>query len=156
MIYKNVLVPFDKSVHATHALQRALELISDDSDATLTVLYVTEANNSEDVTLAAAARMAGVQAVDNGAANSLDQAFRDRKTEELEKEVASIVKDAPNRILYKVATGRPHHAILNYAYDHSCDLIVMGCRGLNALQGMMGSVSYAVVRAAAVPVFVVK
>lgn len=157
MIYKNVLVPYDKSVHATHALQRALQLIADDPDATLTILYVTEGNaGNQDVTFAAAARMAGVQAVDNGPATSLEKGFRDHKRDEVEKEVAPLVKDVPNHIQYKIATGRPHHAILNYAYDHNCDLIVMGCRGLNALQGMMGSVSYAVVRAASMPVFVVK
>lgn len=157
MIYKNVLVPFDKSTHAIHALQRALQLIADDPEATLTVLYVTEGNAANaDVTFAAAARMAGVQAVDNGPATALEKSARDHKRDEIEKEVEPLVKDAPNHIQYKVATGRPHHAILNYAYDHDCDLIVMGCRGLNALQGMMGSVSYAVVRAAAVPVFVVK
>lgn len=157
MIYKNVLVPFDKSVHATHALQRALELIADDPEATVTILYVTEASNAnQDVTFAAAARMAGIQSVDNGPTTSLEKSFRDKKRDEVEKDVAPIVRDAPNHIQYKIATGRPHHAILNYAYDHDCDLIVMGCRGLNALQGMMGSVSYAVVRAAAVPVFVVK
>ncbi len=156
MIYKNVLVPYDKSVHATHALQRALELVSDDPEAVVTVLYVTEPKQSEDVTFEAAARMAGIQSLDTGATNTMERSYRDEKRREVEKSVADVVKDVPNKILYKVATGRPQHAILNYAYDHECDLIVMGCRGLNALQGMMGSVSYAVVRAAEMPVFVVK
>ena len=66
------------------------------------------------------------------------------------------MKDAPNEVTVKVVTGKAHHAILNYAYDRECDLIVMGCRGLNAVLGMMGSVSYAVLRSAECPVFIVK
>ena len=156
MIYKNVLVPYDKSVHATHALQRALELVSDDPEAVVTVLYVTEPKQSEDVTFEAAARMAGIQSLDTGAANTMERSYRDEKRREVEKSVADVVKDVPNKILYKVATGRPQHAILNYAYDHECDLIVMGCRGLGAIRGVLGSVSYAVLRSAEVPVLIVK
>lgn len=156
MIYRNVLVPYDRSVHAAHALQHAVQQVSDDPEATVTILYVLEASNNKDVTFTAAARMAGVQAIETRESDEMEKDFRDEKCQEIQAEVASLVADAPNRFLYKVATGRPHHAILNYAYDHDCDLVVMGCRGLNALQGMMGSVSAAVVRLATVPVLVVK
>lgn len=156
MIYKNILVPYDKSIHATHALSHALRQVADDPEAQVTVLYVIEGNTGEDATFAVAARMAGIQSVGTGGVGSLDKEYRDRTCAEIKAAVADVVAGAPNRIEYTVATGRPHHAILNYAYDHGCDLIVMGCRGLNALQGMMGSVSYAVVRASSVPVLVIK
>lgn len=156
MIYRNVLVPYDKSTHAKHALETAVKLVSDDPQAALTVLYVTDAPESHDAAFDIAARMAGVQAVDTSGERELEGEFRDHVKQEVRNTIAPIVEGCPNPIQVKVATGRPHLAILNYSYDHECDLIVMGCRGLNALQGMVGSVSYAVLRSSEVPVFIVK
>lgn len=156
MMYQNVLVPYDKSNHAKHALETALAMISDDPEALLTILYVTEAPETEDVTFAAAARMAGVQQIDTEGEHELESEYRNKKKDSIKEDVADIVAGAPNKIEYKVAMGKAHTAILNFAYDHECDLIVMGCRGLNALQGMLGSVSYAVLRSSEVPVFIVK
>lgn len=156
MIYHNVLVPYDKSSHAKHALETAVKLISDDPTATLTIFYVTESPENEDATFAAAARMAGVTQVETEADHELEKEYRDAKRDSVKKDVAPIIAGAPNEIEYKIATGRPQHAILNFVYDHECDLIVMGCRGLNALQGMLGSVSYAVLRSSEVPVFIIK
>ena len=39
---------------------------------------------------------------------------------------------------------------------HDVDLVVMGCRGLDAVRGMIGSVSAAVLRSVDCPVLVVK
>ena len=156
MIYQNVLVPYDKSSHAQHALQTALKLVSDDPAAIVNVLYVAEAPETHDAASDFAARMVGMQTAVAQAEHEIEREFRDRRKHEIGEAIAQTVADCPNEVVVQVATGRPHHAILNYAYDHECDLIVMGCRGLNALQGMIGSVSYAVLRSSEVPVFVVK
>ena len=50
----------------------------------------------------------------------------------------------------------PVDGISAYASEHDCDLIVMGRRGLGALRGMLGSVSYGVLRTAEIPVLTVK
>ncbi|QMV39896.1 universal stress protein [Cohnella cholangitidis] len=56
-----------------------------------------------------------------------------------------------------VLKGHPATAILDYANDHACDLIVMGNRGLGALkEWMLGSVSHHVVQQARIPVLIVK
>ena len=156
MIYKNVLVSYDKSAHARKALHAALRMVSDDPEAVVSVLYVAEAPEAHDASFDIAARMAGVQNVDTTNEEQMEHAYRDRRKAEIEQDIAEFLEGCPNEVKVKIATGRPQHAILNYAYDHECDLIVMGCRGLNALQGMLGSVSYAVLRASEVPVFVVK
>ena len=50
----------------------------------------------------------------------------------------------------------PGEQIVAYADEHACDLIVMGSRGLGVLRGMLGSVSYGVLRSADVPVLIAK
>lgn len=61
-----------------------------------------------------------------------------------------------------VPRWRPLPALLRqmllsrYAEEHDCDLIVMGRRGLGAIRGMLGSVSFGVLRATDVPVLTVK
>ena len=55
-----------------------------------------------------------------------------------------------------VADTSPAEAIAKYAATHGADLIVMGRRGLGALRGMLGSVSYGVLHSAEMPVLTVK
>lgn len=152
MLYKNILVPFDKSTHAERALETAVKLVSDDPEAKITVLYVVDPTEEEDITFTVAARMAGVPA--NNIAN--EENLRAGKVAQIQSIIEPLVKDAPQEISVKVVTGKAHHAILNYAYDRENDIIIMGCRGLNAIRGVMGSVSYAVLRSAECPVLIIK
>ncbi|MEM4422438.1 universal stress protein, partial [Pyrobaculum sp.] len=56
-----------------------------------------------------------------------------------------------------VRSGTPATEILNYAEEKGVDLIVMGSRGLSALQRLvLGSVSQAVASRARVPVLIVR
>ena len=50
----------------------------------------------------------------------------------------------------------PAADILAHAKKVNADLIVMGSRGLGAIRGVLGSVSYAVLRESPIPVLVVK
>lgn len=53
--------------------------------------------------------------------------------------------------------GQPAKAILEYAEDSNCDLIVIGSRGLGGIRELvLGSVSHNVVQHAKVPILVVK
>ncbi|MEM1903613.1 MAG: universal stress protein, partial [Pyrobaculum sp.] len=57
----------------------------------------------------------------------------------------------------EVRSGNPPTEILNYAEEREVDLIVMGSRGLSAIQRLvLGSVSQTVVSRARVPVLVVR
>ena len=56
----------------------------------------------------------------------------------------------------QVLIGYAAEEILARANDEGVDLIVMGCRGLDAVRGMIGSVSAAVLRSVECPVLVVK
>lgn len=57
---------------------------------------------------------------------------------------------------YEVVTGDPATALLEAVGRLSCDLVVVGARGLGPVRGvLLGSVSQAVLQAATVPVTVV-
>ena len=46
--------------------------------------------------------------------------------------------------------------IVDYVTSRDIDLVIMGRRGLGALRGMLGSVSYGVLHSADVPVMTIK
>ena len=85
----------------------------------------------------------------------------ERSDRELHDDVAGLLGKDMQGIHAKLVietrlAGSPVEGITNYAMDHRCDLIVMGRRGLGALRGMLGSVSYGVLRSADIPVLTVK
>lgn len=85
----------------------------------------------------------------------------DRSDRELHDSVAGLLGKDMQGVKAKLViesrlAGSPVDGITNYAMDHRCDLIVMGRRGLGALRGMLGSVSYGVLRSSEIPVLTVK
>lgn len=57
----------------------------------------------------------------------------------------------------EIASGDPAHTIVDIVERYSCDLVIMGARGVGALRNaLLGSVSNEVLRTAPVPVLVVK
>ena len=50
----------------------------------------------------------------------------------------------------------PADDIIEFAKEVEADLIVMGSRGLGAIRGVIGSVSYAVLRESTIPILVIK
>ena len=61
------------------------------------------------------------------------------------------------RATVEVVPGNALAAVLaDYAKHHDVDLIVMGRRGLGAIRGMLGSVSYSLLRETDIPVLTVK
>lgn len=63
--------------------------------------------------------------------------------------VAQVVTDA-------IISASPVEGIAEYVERQGIDLVVMGRRGLGALRGMLGSVSFGVLRSVEVPVLTVK
>lgn len=127
-MYKRILVAYDGSDHAKKAVQHAVELAKIFGSA----LYV--------ITVAA-----------DPSQVSLDRA---RKTAE---EAAKTIASAGLKAEVEVRSGTPATEILNYAEEKEVDLIVMGSRGLSAIQRLvLGSVSQAVASRARVPVLIVK
>jgi len=154
-MYQSILVPYDRSDQARNALEAALGLASDETHAKITILYVAPLPDFNDPAFEAAAQMAGVIQVSDTEVLELQREFYASQKEELEKDVAPILGDYSNTA-YRVTSGKPQDAIAEFADSGHYDLIVMGCRGLGALRGALGSVSYAVLRSVDIPVLVVK
>ena len=68
-----------------------------------------------------------------------------------------LVEDIADIVTIDVVAGTaPAEALARYADKNGCDLIVMGRRGLGAIRGMLGSVSFGLLRSTDVPVLTVK
>lgn len=156
MSYHNILVPYDKSQSAKNALEEALGLSSGSEGSKVTVLNVTDIPNFNDATFEVAARMSGITNLETVETERLEKNYVAAVMSDIETDTADITAGRHDRLEFAVAHGKPSRAIVSYANDKDCDLIVMGCRGLSAVSGMLGSVSYAVLRGAECPVMVVK
>ena len=152
MIFKKVLVPYDESDHALSALHAALGMVGDDPEAEVHVLTV--------VSIGA---MPTPSFEDPLAANSqLDYdhimgAMLHRVRSDIDKVVEGARDDTSCRIVSNaIISTSPVEGIVEYVESRGMDLVVMGRRGLGALRGMLGSVSFGVLRSVEVPVLTVK
>ncbi|MGI6218019.1 MAG: universal stress protein [Coriobacteriales bacterium] len=157
-MYKHFLVPYDKSETATRALHQAVEFMTMSPEAKLDILYVTSIPDSE------------ITAIYSTGMGDSDVSFIDvndllrRRNEAMEEEKAVVndliaddiaaIKDRTNLTLRSGVSTVDE--IVTFADENNCDLIIMGCRGLGALRGMLGSVSYGVLRSSKVPVLIIK
>jgi nucleotide-binding universal stress UspA family protein len=76
---------------------------------------------------------------------------------ELLSEAKEVLQAIPNKSHTYVMEGYAPSALLEHARVYSCDLIVMGSRGLGGVKELfLGSVSHNVAQHSPVPVFIVK
>ncbi len=136
---KNILVPIDGSDSSAAALERGLQL-SRQLEAKLHLLHVKDDRNPAasmylgDVLEAAAARY--------------DKAI-------MEEALAAIPKGTT--VTARLKTGDPAAEILLYCKNEDINLIVMGNRGLGAIQGrIFGSVSQQILNEAKCDVLIKK
>lgn len=148
MSYGKILVAYDGSAPSNRALADALELVECGLGRRVVVLSVSDPAKKADPAFAAAARAAGVSLT----------ATEDEKPylETLEHQVAERIAGFEEVVDLRVAFGKPQEAIVRFAAEEPCGLIVMGSRGLGAVRGMLGSVSTAVLHASYVPVLITK
>lgn len=159
MKFSNILVPFDKSAHAVHALEIAKGLAEEDPAIQLHVVGI--------IFLSEMPPSLGLEAnpyqsvppltVDPDLYKQLVEAALAREKEDMGAAIGTLLDGLPNPVQV-LAVNAPSvvDGINDYAHDHGCDLIVMGSRSLGVLRGMLGSVSYGVLRSADVPVLIAK
>lgn len=128
-MYRRILVAYDGSDHAKKAVAHAVALAKAFGSSVCVITVAVDPSQA-----------------------SLD------KAQKIASEAAEALK-SQGVALEEVAvrSGTPAAEILNYAEEKGVDLIVMGSRGLSALQRLvLGSVSQAVASRARVPVLIVR
>lgn len=156
-MYQKILVPYDKSEPAQHALTAALELAAGVPNAQITVLSVVDWHDFNAETFKIASRMSGVMgdAMDMNVMAEVESEAIKADTDAIAESIAPLVGDAAG-VGIAVVNGSPHDSITAYADEDAYDCIVMGHRGLGAVRGMLGSVCYSVLHKTNVPVLIVK
>jgi nucleotide-binding universal stress UspA family protein len=140
-MFKNILLAVDGSEHALHAAKTAAALARSMNSEILRIVVAFEAVpaylGEPNMQTAISARM--------------------KEAETVLQKAVDAVGEIPGEIHTEIMEGPPAEAILDVAEARSCDLIVMGSRGLGRLAGaLLGSQSQKVVRHASCPVLVVR
>jgi nucleotide-binding universal stress UspA family protein len=137
---RSILLASDGSPHSSRAAEHVVTLLKGDEEYRLMVVHVVDHEASK-----------------HEAWLGMNPGARQREREEKMKPISKVLEKAG--ILYSVnlAKGDPAEEIIECAEKENMDLIVVGSRGLNAIQEfMLGSVSHKVVQKADRPVLVVK
>ena len=159
MLYRKILVPFDGSQPAKNALEVAKKLISDEPEATMYILSVVPAG-------AVALEIESPRTPGSGTPmlmpdvdsyHRVIESAKQNAAERLDEDLGEALADVEcNVVVGSIISSKISDGIVDYARENGCEIIVMGRRGLGALRGMLGSVSYAVLHLADVPVLTVK
>lgn len=150
MAYGTVLVAYDKSEQANKALVAACEFVEAGLAAKVVALTVFDPREVDEPTFAVAARMAGIEVDDTDPGRDAELLA------EVKEAIAATLGDRASDVEVVLQHGVPQSLVVQYARDNGCGLIVMGSRGLGAIQGLLGSVSQAVLHHATVPVLITK
>ncbi|GAA0322757.1 universal stress protein [Bacillus carboniphilus] len=139
-MFKRILLATDGSEHSKRAGENAVHIAKCGSDSKIEVVYVVDADRAKSDVLS------------NW--NSAD--IGDKRKQRM-KEVETIAKNAGVTYELKILHGEPGPTIVDYVNKNQFDLVVIGSRGLNALQELvLGSVSHKVAKRANCPVLIVK
>ena len=156
-MYQKILVPYDQSEPAKHALQAALKLAEGATDPQITVLSVIEWHDFNAETFKIASRLSGVigDALDMTAIADVSEEAAKEAADRIAADIEGIL-DGSEIVSIAIVNGSAHDTITAYAEDGDFDVIVMGHRGMGAFRGMLGSVCYSVLQKTTCPVLIIK
>lgn len=137
-----ILLPVDGSENALEAVRHALRLASGGLRASFVLANVQEPASLYEVVVAHNAEV--IEQVSEAAAeHSLAPA-------------QALLHAAGLTFETEVGHGDPGHQIVDIAERCGCDLIILGARGMEPLEGALGSAADSVLRHASVPVMIVR
>jgi len=143
---KKLLLPFDGSESAIHAVHHAAAQAAAGPEAEIHLLHIIEPLLARGVSDASDAATPG----------PLDEHFSKHTAEVLAPAVAILVR-AGARYSLHCLSGKPAQRIAAYARLAGCDAIIMGTHGRSAgAKLLIGSVATQVVRLVDIPVTLVK
>ena len=139
-MFKKILLAADGSTHSLRASEKAIELAKYNRECSLEILYVVD----------------GITAKTDVILNPDSIELEKKRREKL----AFIeIKAKNHKIKYSVVFlhGDPAETIISYSNRNNFDILIIGSRGLNAMQEMvLGSVSHKVAKRVNCPVMIVK
>jgi len=139
-MYQRILLAADGSKNSIRAAQEAAKIASLIPDSIVEILFVADMSKIKSEVL-------------HSQNHEEIELKRNQKLTPV-KELLS-AKNVKHQI--KIITGDPGPSIVEYANNEKVDMVIIGSRGLNALQEfVMGSVSHKVVKRVQCPVIVVK
>jgi len=139
-VYKHILLASDGSENAVRAAKEAVKIASCDQEALIDVVFVVDYEKSKTDVLHAAS----TEAID------IERRKKNSK-------VLQYLNEAKVNYKTTILHGNPGPEIIRYANQQQVDLVVIGSRGLNALQEMvLGSVSHKVMKRVHCPALIVK
>ncbi|WP_186438246.1 universal stress protein [Cohnella terricola] len=143
MSYHHIVAAYDGSKASNKALEQAIKLVESNPGSRLSVAHV--------VTRPSYA-IAGYGLILPEGYEEKIKEYQDSLVQQAQDKIANL---AYAKVV--ILGGTPSSAILAYAKENNCDLIVIGNRGLGPIrEWMLGSVSHHVAQQAQVPVLIVK
>ena len=162
MVFNNIVVAYDGSDHAVDAVMKARDFALADPEVRIHVVFVTTHPNAQ------------LPASFNNSSFDPEQyllsvedvmdLYNRTIAEESEKVKAGLgvaIEGVEDQVTIDVIPGYTPaddigKTLAEEAEVFKADLIVMGSRGLGAIRGVIGSVSYAVLRESTIPILVIK
>ncbi|NQZ77880.1 MAG: universal stress protein [Ekhidna sp.] len=145
---KKILVPYDFSTVAEHALDFACQ-IADKADSDIMLLNVIEHPTADSF------KTLGIQDVD-----PMEQLYIKKMYELVQNKLSTVVADAKyadERISTKIQLGNPFNTIIDQVTEENVSLIVVGTEGAEGLnEFFVGSNSERIVRKASCPVITIQ
>lgn len=145
---KKILVPYDFSEVAEHALDFACQ-IADKASCDIRLLNVIEHPTADSF------RTMGIQDLD-----PMEQLYIKKMIEKVKEKLQAAITNsnyADDKISYKIQLGNPFHNIIDEITEENVDLVVMGTEGAEGLnEFFVGSNAEKVVRKASCPVITVQ
>ena len=147
-MFKKILVPLDGSKSSKKALELAVSLARRFSGG-LVLFHAEEL-------VYYGAPVPDYMGWSSSLTGETMKALHERGNKVLEEAKTVAAKEVPS-VETRLVIGSPAAAICAAAEKESCDLIVMGSRGLSDVKGMfLGSVSHAVLQRSKCPVLLIK
>src|SRR5690625_1935893 len=139
-MYKRILLAVDGSDNSLRAADEAIKIASTNENSVVELLYIVDFYKLQTYLLQTSRRIA----LEHSRLGHLLPYEDNLETENIPYEV-------------KILNGYTGQTISKYANEEDVDVVVIGSRGLNALQEMvLGSVSHNVVKKVEAPVLIVK
>jgi nucleotide-binding universal stress UspA family protein len=157
MVFR-VLVAVDGSPFSLRAALLGANILNRESPGTLILIYVAKAVGDLDW-FRFQGPLSDLNQVAVEERSVLEKTFKEGQEvlKEARASCETLLKNRPVRVETVVDHGDPADKIIDFAEKRPCDLVILGCRGIGPLRGVIiGSVSQKVLHGTQCPVLIVK